>query len=201
MRKASGSRHFQISTANSDGRARWTSGSDPASQAVRRSHQFPHPDLNASRQRREPAPKWARMAAGSTTWQLAQPSRKPRRDGLTRLTFWRCVSPSSMWAWSFRPHPRHAPMDTHFQRGRARPRWPSPVLFPSPLTEPYRRDSRLPVAPGCPDRRAHPGTTVRVSGRLAVMVPYRVMVNLCKGNHTPVASNGKPMCLFNRQPG
>ena len=103
--------------------------------------------------------------------------------------------------WSFRPHPRHAPMDTHFQRGRARPRWPSPVLFPSPLTEPYRRDSRLPVAPGCPDRRAHPGTTVRVSGCLAVMVPNRVMVNLCKGNHTPPASNGKPMCLCNRQPG
>ena len=103
--------------------------------------------------------------------------------------------------WSFRPHPRHAPMDTHFQRGRARPRWPSPVLFPSPLTQPYRRGSRLPVAPGCPDRRAHPGTTCRVSGGLAVMVPYRVLFSLCKGNHTPVASNGKPMCLFNRQPG
>jgi hypothetical protein len=101
----------------------------------------------------------------------------------------------------FRPHPRHAPMDIHFQR-RPRPRrWPSPVLFPGPLTQPYRRDSRLLVAPGCPDRRAHPGTTVRVSGGLATMVPYRVMVNLCKGNHTPVASNGKPMCLCNRQLG
>src|SRR6516165_4091204 len=33
----------QISTANSGGRARWTSGSDPASRAVRRSHQFAHP--------------------------------------------------------------------------------------------------------------------------------------------------------------
>ena len=34
-----------------------------------------------------------------------------------------------------------------------------------------------------------------------LLASHRVMVNLGKGNHTPVASNGKPMCLFNRQPG